>query len=292
MLANNYEKDLVSVICLGYKHVNFLKENITAIWENDYRSIEIIVLDDGSNDGSVELLEALALESPFPMKVLSQKNTGNVAANFNKALGEARGEFVTIMSLDDVLAKDAISSKMAVMSKKATIAFIFNDEIIRIDNESKIINIVTPFNILAMKEITADTLLEKEYTSFGTYYIQGTLYRHDVVDAVGCFDNDLLGDDIVLRCKCYNFIKENPEYKFRVFPKSACFVRSHAENINKNYIRQIKLVVEVLDRYFPNKETPPQLYTWVKSAKARASHEEMEELYKYSNRLLALRDKF
>ncbi|MDR2339338.1 MAG: glycosyltransferase family 2 protein, partial [Deltaproteobacteria bacterium] len=97
----DYEKGLCSVCCLGYKHAKYLEKSIRAIWEGDYREVEIIAVDDGSNDGSGELLQSLSKESPCPMKVILQENTGNIGKNFNTGLKHAKGEYVTFIALDD-----------------------------------------------------------------------------------------------------------------------------------------------------------------------------------------------
>lgn len=47
---------ICSVCCLGYNHAHFLEQNIRAIWEGEYKQIEIIVVDDGSTDSSVRML--------------------------------------------------------------------------------------------------------------------------------------------------------------------------------------------------------------------------------------------
>ena len=117
MLGN--KEGLCSICCLGYKHVEFLETCIQHIWDQDYRNIEIIAIDDGSHDGSVELLHKLKEKSPFPMIVLEQENTGKIGMNFNRAREKANGEFIGFISLDDALYPDAISSKLQRMNVDA-----------------------------------------------------------------------------------------------------------------------------------------------------------------------------
>ncbi len=289
MAQKEYTKGLVSVICLGYKHRKFIGANLYALWNGEYKDIEIIAIDDGSNDGSAELLHGLAQKSPFPMKVIAQENTGNVAKNINIGLELAFGEFVTFISFDDALTSDAISSKVKIMMKKPKIAFVFNDKLTQVDETGNILDTLSPFEVLKLPEVSASELLEMEYSNFGSYFVQGSLFRHDIVDRVGGFDEDLLGDDIVLRCKLYNYLLENPEYIFRIFPQPACYLRDHGTNIHKNTLRQIKLVAEILERFFPSRPNPSILYAWVFQAfEEEYSFEECLALFSHNKRLSSM----
>ena len=73
MTGNNPTLPLLSVCCLGYKHARFLEENVRSICAIDYPNIEIIAVDDGSQDNSVELLNRLAAEIPLKMTVIGQE---------------------------------------------------------------------------------------------------------------------------------------------------------------------------------------------------------------------------
>ena len=66
----------------------------------------------------------------------------------------------------------------------------------------------------------------------------------------------MLGDDIVLRTKLAYYMKKVPEFTFKVLYEPACLYRRHSFNISKNEVRQIKLMAQYLDRYFPNRSIP------------------------------------
>jgi alpha-1,3-rhamnosyltransferase len=82
--VENLESGLISFCCVSYNHEKFIERylesiwNLESIWTQDYKNIEIIVVDDGSTDESVKVLESLKSKSPFPLKILTQQNTGNV----------------------------------------------------------------------------------------------------------------------------------------------------------------------------------------------------------------------
>ena len=53
-------KDLISIICTSYNHAEFIRETIESIWHQDYKNIEIIVVDDGSKDETPKISKELA----------------------------------------------------------------------------------------------------------------------------------------------------------------------------------------------------------------------------------------
>ena len=103
---------LVSVCCISYNHSKFIKEAVESFWNQEYKNIEILALDDGSSDNSVEILNELAKNSPCTMKVIAQKNVGNIPKNINKLLDIANGKYIAIISLDDKLTPNSISKKL------------------------------------------------------------------------------------------------------------------------------------------------------------------------------------
>ena len=72
---NSFENKCLSICCLGYNHANFLKDNLNSICAIQYKNIEVIVVDDGSKDDSVLLLNELASSFPYPIKIIAQQNT-------------------------------------------------------------------------------------------------------------------------------------------------------------------------------------------------------------------------
>lgn len=88
---------LVSVIVPTYNCERFANEAISSILTQDYPNIEVIVVDDGSTDGTID---GLPHKNPR-VKVMQQKNAGPAAAR-NRGAAVARGEFLAFLDCDDV----------------------------------------------------------------------------------------------------------------------------------------------------------------------------------------------
>ncbi|KGA26529.1 glycosyltransferase family 2 protein [Pectobacterium odoriferum] len=286
MTGNNYP--LLSICCLGYNHENFLSENIQSIIDINYKNIEVIVVDDGSKDNSVEELTKLSKKVPFQMKIISQQNTGNIGKNFNNAYKEARGELITFISLDDVYNAKVMKKQIYMMIEKSNIGFITSSKTVSI-NDSGYIN--KKFNELPIhnkKNLRTNELLELEFYEFGAFYIQGTIFRKSIVDAVNAFDEDMTGDDIVLRTKILKYMIDNPIYSFEVMNDNSCYYRLHDNNIHKNTRRQIKIVTEYLEKYWGDRENPDVLIYWVNAYISNHKFSEYISLFALNKRASSL----
>lgn len=101
---------LVSVIIPIYNQKSMLEFVIDAIYRSTYRNIEVIAVNDGSNDGTKEILDGLAKQYPA-LKVIHKNNEGKrktVAAGFYAS----KGEYVVLIDSDSVIDEHAIAEFM------------------------------------------------------------------------------------------------------------------------------------------------------------------------------------
>lgn len=287
--------NLISICCLAYNHAEFIEKNIKSIWNQSYKNIEIIAVNDGSSDNSAEILNKLAAISPCPMTVINQKNTGNVGKNFNTAIAKAKGDYLSFIAMDDELYPDALESKIKRMEQNHNIIFIANSQITGIDNNNVPNDYVPAMKLDSVENPTASDILDLEYTDFHSFYIQGSLFRTSIVRNIGGFDEDMIGDDIVLRCKLCNYLLKRPDLTFIIDHKPSCFYRIHENNIHKNSVRQLNSVIQLLDRFFKDKPYPKSIDKWYYVALRNSSFDQakkiwsMEALKKYKWRFKSLR---
>ncbi len=284
---NNYN-NMLTFCCLGYNHASFIRNNIEAIWKSGYKNIEIIVVDDGSKDDSAKILEELQKISPYPMKIILQENTGNIGFNFNRALKIANGEFVLMMSLDDVICSNQIEKCINRLINNKNLAFIASSKVSAIDDNNKHISSVPALKLDTMINPNADDLLELEYNDFGAFYIQGCFFRKDIVANVGYFDEDMIGDDIVLRTKIFRYIKNTPNYSFEILKEPICYYRRHDNNVSNNSTRQMKIVGQYLQRYWTNRETPEIFALWMMHTIKYLTFKESLNLFAFNEKTASL----
>ena len=214
------KSSLLSFCCVSYNHSQFIEECIQSIWNQDYKNIEILALDDGSTDNSVNILSKLKEYSPCPMAVISQKNTGNIGKNYNTLLHLAKGEYITVLSCDDKLIENTLGYKMNYLNSNQNCAYICDSKIVGIDTSGNISNNLPQMKLAEYKNPSTEDMLQLEFEEIGAYYMQGAIYRKNVVDFIQGFDNDMICDDIVFRTKIAQYMLGHHEYTFKVFHSS------------------------------------------------------------------------
>lgn len=100
--ASTTRLPLVSVIVPCYNHALFLEARLNSILQQSYRQIELVLLDDNSNDGSAEILENFSRSCSLECTlVLNKHNSGHVFSQWQRGLELARGELIWIAESDD-----------------------------------------------------------------------------------------------------------------------------------------------------------------------------------------------
>lgn len=284
MNAMEISKPVCSVVCLTYNHARFAEAALESIFAQTCRDIEIIVIDDGSTDETAAIVARVLATSPFPSQFLTQANTGNVPLSLNRALAHATGEFVTFFSLDDMLAAPALATRMAPMIEDDRIAFVVEVTYDQIDETGRTVAQGLSMHIQAAAPASASDLLELDFRVMGAYFIQSALFRRDVVDAVGGFDADMIGDDYILRTKVCRHMEQNPGMTFRMIPDAGLRYRVHGVNLHLNVERQIRTLVQWRDRFFPGRPLPEDgiryIEHWVQRALIDSDTEAIAKLSK------------
>jgi glycosyltransferase involved in cell wall biosynthesis len=91
---------LVTVIVPSYNHGRFIAQCLESVYRQTWKSIELIVIDDGSSDDSVERIRQLLLACPFPHQFIARENRG-AAQTINEAVALASGDYINILNSDD-----------------------------------------------------------------------------------------------------------------------------------------------------------------------------------------------
>ena len=109
-------RELVSVIVPVYNVELYLKFCVESIIMQTYENLEIILVDDGSKDGSPHICDAF-LNKDKRVRVIHQQNQGLSAAR-NAGIEVARGKYFTFVDSDDYIRKDMIERLVNLVERK------------------------------------------------------------------------------------------------------------------------------------------------------------------------------
>lgn len=94
---------LVSVAMCTFNGANYIREQLQSVLNQTHNNLEVVIVDDGSTDGTVEIIEGFALEDKR-VKVFVNPERLNLNKNFEKAMALCHGEYICPCDQDDVWA--------------------------------------------------------------------------------------------------------------------------------------------------------------------------------------------
>ena len=177
---------LVSVIVVTLNNKDWLLKSLKNLENQDYKNIEIILTDNGSNDGT---REAVSKEFPQVILIDARKNIGFGRAA-NKAIKKARGKYIFVFNDDALCKKDTIGLLVERMEKDNKIGacqgtLLFADKKSLVESAGAFL---TPIGILLKK--AGNKFDRKKVKEEQIFNANLPLIRKEVLDKVGFFDED------------------------------------------------------------------------------------------------------
>lgn len=206
---------LVSVLVPVYNVEKYLDECIDSIESQTYKNLEVIFVNDGSTDSSLDILNRRKHNNYV---VISQQNSGSASAR-NTCMHYAKGEFLTFLDSDDMLLPGAIADMVeAALNNNADIV---RGRFVRFSSKSEwLFSQAYPDDIVEFR---------KAFLDWGNYSLSicGALFRQSLFT-----DNDLtfydglnFGEDFGMNCRAAYFAErvvniDSVVYRYRINEQS------------------------------------------------------------------------
>lgn len=228
------QQPLVSIVIPCYNHAQFVQETIQSVIDQDYENIELIIIDDGSKDNSVEVIQEMipACEERFVRFEFRYRPNKGLCATLNEALEWCEGEYFSPLASDDI----ALPHKTSFLLKKHQqydAAVVFGS--------------ARKFNI---EKEGKDLLLNCEHTLKDLMFIKNmpaapaSLMRTDIIRNVGGFLEGVALEDLYMWLK----LTSNGE-KLYSFPEVVVKYRDHEANTIKQFEFMHKQRLKVLELF-------------------------------------------
>lgn len=193
---------LVSIIVPVWNAKQYLNNCINSLCSQTYPNLEIILVDDGSTDGSSELCDA-AMETDWRVHVIHQSDRG-VSAARNAGLDAATGEFVTFVDSDDSLRRETVAESVRCAIKHSADVVVFGYDVIEehadgslTEQESKTVRQGDVIDTRRRHEkIVADQLCALDNDEL-LYQCWGKLYRRSSIGDLRFADGVAFGEDML-----------------------------------------------------------------------------------------------
>ncbi|MDY6824160.1 MAG: glycosyltransferase [Thermodesulfobacteriota bacterium] len=118
---------LVSVITPAYNRCGFIEETVQSVLGQDYPNIEYFVVDDGSDDGTFEILQQLDMEGKITLLWHEGHANKGQSASINLGLSRVSGDYIAILDSDDKFASDKLSRQVAFLEKNTNVGMVYSN---------------------------------------------------------------------------------------------------------------------------------------------------------------------
>ncbi|QEC69084.1 glycosyltransferase [Panacibacter ginsenosidivorans] len=118
---------IVSIIAVCYNQAAYVADTLNSIKAQTYPNIQLIVADDGSEDGSKEVIKNwIAQNDPSAIFIDHQKNLG-LTKNINSALPYIKGDYFQVFGCDDIMLPDKIERQVALLQANKDAGIVYSD---------------------------------------------------------------------------------------------------------------------------------------------------------------------
>jgi len=232
----------VSICIPTYNRKDYLRETLDSVLAQTYKDYEIVIVDDGSTDGTEDMIKELGV----PVTYYWQENCGDAAAR-NKLIELAQGQYISFVDSDDLLFPDTVQRLMGIIDSYGPDVLAYGSYIGADENGNELPR--------KQRKLPSGSVVTE---LFEFIYVKscGTMCAKRIYQREGGFDTFLR------RCAVYKFLlKLSLKYKFIPVDGPTHKKRRHRNNLADRSFAGRKIEFDVLEDFYFNgggKEVVPR----------------------------------
>ena len=240
--AKAEQERLVSVVIPAYNAQSFIERTLLSVLAQSHRNIEVIVVDDGSDDATLSIVESYARQDGR-IKVIRQKNKG-VASARNTGILASRGSFVAPIDADDLWNAAKLEKQLAVFASDSRELGLVYSLYRTIDKDDLLI--LTPRRASPSGWIFMQHL-GQNFIGNGS----SPMFRREILLEMGGYSSRLHESDAQ---GCEDFLIQlaiASKYRFGVVKEHLVGYRRTAGNMSRDFVRMLISRRMVLESFLP-----------------------------------------
>ncbi|KAB0498615.1 glycosyltransferase family 2 protein [Pseudomonas vancouverensis] len=210
---------LISIVAPCYNAEKYLEEAIKSIFAQQYPNFEVIIVDDGSSDNSIEMLREL--QKTYDFQLYTQRNQG-VSAALNHGLRYAKGVYVSTPDLDDIMLPHSLSVRADYLDKNPRVGCV-GALIIYMDSDG---NTLKQQQRTKVRTYTFDEILRHAVVIGAPV----ALYRMSAMRQAGFYAPNLRVQDFQITLRIARL-----GYEVHELPVCVTRYRRHPNNLSRKY---------------------------------------------------------
>jgi alpha-1,3-rhamnosyltransferase len=216
----------VSVVVPSYNHAPFIEATLRSVFRQTVEPAELLVIDDGSTDDSVRVIERVLRHAPFPCELIARANRG-LCATLNEGLAKTRSRYFAYLGSDDLWLPDFLAARVSMLESRAPAVLAYGHAF-HIDENNHIIDCTldwanyTGGNACAM--LLGETIAPMSPT---------VLHRRAVLERHGWNERARLEDYEL-------YLRLSAEGEFAFDPTVLSAWRRHSSNTSRDFVWMIE----------------------------------------------------
>lgn len=215
----------VSVIVPSYNHALFIEATLRSIMKQTLAPRQLVVIDDGSTDQSVAVIDRVLNDCPFPCELIVRANRG-LCVTLNEGLKRSDGEYFAYLGSDDVWLPDFLKSRVSLLESRPDAVLAYGHAYL-IDEENRIIDSTVKWATYVDGDARKMLLQTTAPMSPTVLYRRAILENHSWNPQVKLEDYAL-------------YLRLSAEGAFAFDPQVLSAWRLHSSNVSRNQVMMLE----------------------------------------------------